>query len=112
MLMIQNSIRILNYLCNIDNLEVPANDERYRSEDPDGDVKEGVDSRLGEAGPTAGLALPILPGQGADSEERRNGGGETEAPEQEDEQADPLTGQNGSVPEGVLCNCNIHITYI
>ena len=64
-------------------------------------MNEGVDSRLGEAGSTARLALPVLPGQGADSEERGDGGGQTEAPEQEDEQTDPLTGQNGGVPAGI-----------
>ena len=65
-------------------------------------MNEGIDSRLGEAGPTAGLALSVLPGQRADSEERRDGGEETKGPEQEDEQTDPLTGQNGGVPECIV----------
>ena len=101
MLRIQNTIRILNYLCNIDNLEVPANDERYGNEDTNTDVNEGVDSRLGEGGTTACLALPELAGERADSEERWEGGGETETPEQEDEQTNPLTGQNRSVPTSI-----------
>ena len=95
--MFSNSVLSV-YLCNVDNLEVPADDERYGREDPDGDVDDGVDSRLGKSGSTACMALPVLTGERADPEEGREGGGETETPEHEDEQTNPLTGQDRGVP--------------
>ena len=89
----------ISYLCNVDNLEVPANHERYRSEDAQRDVYHGVDCGLVERWPAARLPLPVLTGQGADPEQGRQGGGQTETPEEEDEQTNPLAGQNRSVPK-------------
>ena len=61
-------------------------------------MHQGVDLGLGEAGQAGGLALHVVGGQGTHAKQRGQRGGQTQQPEHQDEQDNPLAGQDRGVP--------------
>ena len=61
-------------------------------------MHQGVDLGLGEAGQAGGLALHVVGGQGTHAKQRGQGGGQAQQPEHQDEQDNPLAGQDRGVP--------------
>ena len=82
----------------IDNLQIPANHERYWKDHTGHDVHQGVDLGLGVGGQAGGLALHVVGGQGTYTQQWGQGGGQAQQPEHQDEQHDPLAGQDRGVP--------------